>query len=147
MQTLSFGEIAGLISAKYAPEAVAPFQGSLVVGGEHLLEVASYLRDTPQLDFDYLISVTAVDYRSHFEVVYHLTSLQHSHSLVLRVRCPQNKPLVPSLVSLWRGAELQEREIFDLMGVGFAGHPNLKRIFLWDGFKGHPLRKDYSSGT
>ena len=147
MQTLSFGEIAGLISAKYAPEMVAPSQGSLVVGGEHLLEVASYLRGTPELDFDYLISVTAVDYRGHFEIVYHLTSLQHSHSLVLKVRCPQDKPVMPSVVSLWRGADLQEREVFDLMGVSFAGHPNLKRLFLWDGFKGYPLRKDYSSGT
>jgi NADH-quinone oxidoreductase subunit C len=115
-----------------------------VVNKESLFAVASYLKTTPGLDFDYLTSITAVDYPDYFEVVYQLTSLQHKHSLVVKTRCyGRDNPTLPSVVSLWRGADFQEREIYDLMGISFDGHPNLKRIFLWEGFQGHPLRKDY----
>jgi len=109
-----------------------------------LLSVATFLKDTPGLDFNYLAAITAVDYYDYFEVVYQLTSLEHNHSLVVKARCyERDNPTLPSMVSLWRGADLQEREIYDLMGISFDGHPNLKRLFLWQGFKGHPLRKDY----
>ena len=94
--------------------------------------------------FDYLVSISAVDYIDHFEVVYHLVSMGHNHSLVLKARCPgREEPEVPSVVNLWQGADLQEREVYDLMGVAFGGHYNLKRIMLWEGFPGHPHRKDY----
>jgi NADH-quinone oxidoreductase subunit C len=73
-----------------------------------------------------------------------LSSLEHNHSLVIKTRCYDRKnPVLPSVVSLWQGADFQEREIYDLMGIRFEGHPNMKRIFLWEGFAGHPLRKDY----
>ena len=73
-----------------------------------------------------------------------MTSTMHNHSIVLKTRChDRENPSVPSVISLWQGADLQEREIYDLMGIRFEGHPNLKRLFLWDGFQGHPLRKDY----
>ena len=99
---------------------------------------------TPGLDFDYLTAITAVDYLDYLEVIYQLTSIKHNHSLVLKTRCyGQDNPTLPSVVSLWRGADFQEREIYDLMGIRFEGHPNLKRIALWEGFEGHPLRKDY----
>ena len=101
------------------------------------------LKDTPGLDFNYLTSITAVDYGDYFELVYNLTSLEHNHSLVIKARCDRNQPVLPSVVSLWRAADYQEREIYDLMGVTFEGHPNLKRIALWAGYQGHPLRKDY----
>jgi NADH:ubiquinone oxidoreductase subunit C len=85
-----------------------------------------------------------VDYMDYFEVVYHLISLKHNHSLVLKTRChDRGKPVVPSVVSLWRSADFQEREAYDLMGIVFDGHPNLRRLLLWEGFAGHPLRRDY----
>ena len=96
------------------------------------------------MKFDYLNYVTAVDYYSYFEVVYQLTSLEHNHSVIIKTRCyGRDNPVVPSVVGLWQGADFQEREIYDLMGIKFEGHPNLKRIFLWEGFPGHPLRKDF----
>lgn len=116
----------------------------IVVKTESLLAVASYLKNTPGLDFDYLNWVTAVDYPDHFLVIYNLISLKNNVSLTLKTRCENREnPTVPSLVELWKGANLQEREIYDLMGIRFENHPNLKRIFLWDEFKGHPLRKDF----
>ncbi|MGQ9572483.1 MAG: NADH-quinone oxidoreductase subunit C [Dehalococcoidia bacterium] len=116
----------------------------VVVQPEHLLAVATYLRDDSELDLRFLIGVTAVDYIDHFEVVYHLQSISHNHLLTLKTQALDHKnPEVPSVVSVWRGAELQEREIYDLMGIRFAGHPDLRRVFLWEGFPGHPLRKDW----
>ena len=117
---------------------------SLLVKTESLFDVASFLKTTPGLDFDYLSSVTAVDYYDYFELVYQLTSIKHNHSLVLKTRCyDRENPTAPSLGSLYQGADFQEREIYDLMGLNFKGHPNLRRIVLWEGFEGHPLRKDY----
>jgi len=127
------------------PEAVVEATPqSVVVQAEKLVAVATYLRDDGELDFCFLIGVTAVDHFDHFEVVYHLQSLSHNHVLTLKTRALDYKsPEVPSLVSVWRGAELQEREVYDLMGIRFAGHPDLRRVFLWEGFPGHPLRKDW----
>ena len=144
--TLAFSgeEIASQVEKQLPGSIVDSSQDSLVVNSESWLAVATFLKDTPGLDFDYLTSITAVDYYDYFEMVYHLTSLKHNHSLVVKTRCyEREKPSLPSVVSLWRGADLQEREIYDLMGISFDGHPNLKRIFLWQGFHGHPLRKDY----
>ncbi len=141
---LSGEEIASQIEEQFPGSIAESSQQSLVVDKEFLLAAATYLKTTPGLDFDYLTSITAVDYYDYFEVIYQLTSLQHNHSLVVKTRCyGRDNPTLPSVVSLWRGADFQEREIYDLMGISFEGHPNLKRIFLWEGFKGHPLRKDY----
>jgi len=144
--TLAFSgeEIASQVKEQLPGSIVDSSQDSLVVNSESWLAVATFLKDTPGLDFDYLTGITAVDYYDYFEMVYQLTSLKHNHSLVVKTRCyEREKPSLPSVVSLWRGADLQEREIYDLMGISFDGHPNLKRIFLWQGFQGHPLRKDY----
>jgi len=141
---LSGKEIASQIEERFPGSIVESSQQSLVLDGEFLLPVATYLKTTPGLDFDYLTAITAVDYYDYFEVVYQLTSLQHNHSLVIKTRCyRRDNPTLPSVVSLWRGADFQEREIYDLVGISFDGHPNLKRIVLWEGFEGHPLRKDY----
>ena len=114
------------------------------VDRHRLVEIARFLKDTPDLDFAFLTSITGVDYIEEFELVYHLLSMRHNHSVVLKTRCPgRQDPVAPSVVGVWQGADLQEREIWDLMGVGFEGHPNMKRILLWEGFPGHPLRKDY----
>lgn len=117
----------------------------LLIKAESLLPVMTWLKDTEGLKFDYLNYVTAVDYYSYFEVVYLLTSLEHNHSIVVKTRCyDRGNPTVPSLTGLWQGANFQEREVYDLMGITFEGHPNLKRMFLWDGFPGNPLRKDFN---
>ena len=141
---LSGQEIARQIEANFPGSIVESSQQSLVVDREFVLPVASYLKGAPGLDFDYLTAITAVDYYDYFEVVYQLTSLRHNHSLVVKTRCYNRaNPVIPSVVGLWRGADFQEREIYDLMGISFDGHPNLRRIVLWEGFEGHPLRKDY----
>jgi len=141
---LSGNEIAAKLKKKFAEGIVEVSQNSLVVKSEFLLNIASFLKTTPKLEFDYLVSITGVDYHDYFELVYQLMSLKHNHSLLIKTRCyGRDVPSVPSVVSLWRGADFQEREIFDLMGIRFDGHPNMKRIFLWEGFEGHPLRKDF----
>jgi NADH-quinone oxidoreductase subunit C len=136
-------DVAELI-AEHIPQAVVEASDEwVIIRPDLLLQVAQFLKATPGLEFNYLNCITGVDYLDYLEVVYHLTSMEHNHSLVLKVRCSREKPEVPSVVSVWRGADLQEREIFDLLGITFVGHPNLKRIFMWEGFKGHPLRRDY----
>ena len=141
---LSGSEVAGQITGNF-PEAVSEASDqAVVVKSEALLEVAEHLKKSPGLDFNFLNSITAVDYYDYFEVVYQLTSLKYNHGLVLKVRCyDRENPTLPSVVGIWRGADFQEREIFDLFGIGFEGHPNLRRIVLWEGFEGHPLRKDF----
>jgi NADH-quinone oxidoreductase subunit C len=141
---LSGKEIARQIEKKFPQSIIESSPQALVVDSESLLEIANYLKNTRGLDFDYLAAITAVDYLDYFEVIYQLTSLKHNHSLVVKTRCyGREKPSLPSVVGLWRGADFQEREIYDLFGISFEGHPNLRRIVLWDGFEGHPLRKDY----
>ena len=136
-------DVAELI-AEHIPQAVVEASDEwVIIRPDLLLQVAQFLKATPGLEFNYLNCITGVDYLDYLEVVYHLTSMERNHSIVLKVRCSREKPEVPSVVSVWRGADLQEREIFDLLGITFVGHPNLKRIFMWEGFKGHPLRRDY----
>jgi len=141
---LSGDEVAGKLKEKFPGSIVESGADSLLVKSESLLEIAAFLKTAPGLEFDYLDLITSVDYLDYFEVVYQLTSIKHNHSVVVKTRCYEREnPALPSVVSVWRGADFQEREIYDLMGISFEGHPNLKRIFLWEGFPGHPLRKDY----
>ncbi|GGB22273.1 NADH-quinone oxidoreductase subunit C [Puia dinghuensis] len=104
---------------------------------------ARQVRSAPQLDFDYLFCVTAVDWKTHITVVYHLTSTVHRHTLVVKVKLDHDHPEVATVSGIWRTAEFHEREAYDLMGVVFTGHPDLRRLFLTDEWKGWPLRKDY----
>ncbi len=141
---LSGKEVAARVEKELPGSVVESNQNYLLVKKDALLAVATFLKETPGLDFNFLNLVTATDNYDHFEVTYLLTSLEHNHSLMMKVRCyDRENPVLPSVVGLWRGADFQEREIYDLMGIRFDGHPNMKRIFLWEGFKGHPLRKDY----
>jgi len=141
---LSGKEVATKIEQQFPSGIISSNEDSLLVKGESLFDIVSFLKTAPEFDFNYLSCITAVDYLDYFEVVYFLTSMNHNHSLVLKTRCDGRENLsVPSIVSLYEGANAQEREIYDLIGISFEGHPNMKRIFLWDGFKGHPLRKDY----
>ena len=127
------------------PEAVTDWRdGAVWVQPSRIAEVGRFLRDDPELDFQFLNSISAVDYVEYFEVVYHLMSLRRQHTAVVKTRVYGREGLsLPSVYHLWRGADFQEREIWDLMGVRFLGHPNMKRIMLWGGFEGHPLRKDF----
>ncbi len=114
-----------------------------VVEANALTDFARTLRD--ELGYDYLSSVTGVDYlpQGQMEVVYHAYKTTGGPALVFKVQVPRDNPVVPSLVPIYPGADFQEREAWDLLGIKFEGHPNLKRILLWEGFHGHPLRKDW----
>jgi NADH-quinone oxidoreductase subunit C len=145
------------VTSVYSPAALAAAIGDRIPGAvagtdaqalwlnaAHLIEASRFLHDDPALDFKMLVQLTAVDRIDYFEVVYRLLSLAHNHSAVLKVKAyGREEPGVPSVTGVWKGADLQEREVYDLMGVRFAGHPDMRRILLWDGFQGHPLRKDF----
>ncbi len=141
---LSGQTLAKQLEERFPKSVTASDEVSVVVDPKSVVDVARYLKDTPELAFDYLNCLSGVDYFDYLEVVYHLNSLQHNHKLTLKVRCYDTEnPSVPSVVGVWRGADYQEREVYDLLGVTFPGHPNLKRIVLWEGFQGNPLRKTY----
>lgn len=116
----------------------------LIVSPDQLTAVAQTLKD--ELGFDYLSSVTGVDLikEDKMEVVYHTYSIaKGGGSVILKAQTDRAEPVVPSLVPIWQGADFQEREAYDLLGIKFDGHPDLRRILMWDGFHGHPLRKDW----
>lgn len=141
---LTGSEIAKKIADRFPESVLESNNQAVVIKSENLVKVLDFLKNDPDLKFNYLIDITSVDYYDHFEVVYQLASLELNHRTAIKTRClDHEKPVVPSITSLWRGADFMEREIYDLMGIAFAGHPNLKRIVLWEGFSGHPLRKDY----
>lgn len=142
------------------PDALDPF---IAVEPANLVDVCTFLRDDPRLAFDMLNCISGVDYleldpkkvakagfEPHVEVVYHLSSFKHKHRLVVKVMLPRWKndkpgelPEVPTVSGIWPAADWHERECFDLAGVMFTGHPDLRRILLADDWVGHPLRKDY----
>ena len=105
--------------------------------------VAALLKSDPDLSFDSLQCLSAVDYKEHIEVVYHLFSMRHRHKFVLKVHLPRESPRVPSVEGVWRGANWHEREAYDMMGIVFDGHSDLRRILCPDDWEGWPLRKDY----
>lgn len=129
--------------------SVHSFRGddTAVVKREKIFDVLKFLRDDPAMSFNFMMDVTAVDYPGRelrFEVVYHLYSLSTNRRLRIKAGVPESDPRLASCVSLWIGADWFEREAYDLYGVIFEGHPNLKRILMYEGFEGHPLRKDYA---
>jgi len=137
-------EITAKIDKKLAGSITSLDVNILLVEKDSLVELLAYLKNTPGLDFDYLVDITAIDYWDYFEVVYQLVSLKNNHKVYIKTRLTGRENLsLTSIVSLYKGADYQEREICDLMGIKFEGHPNLKPLLLWEGFKGYPLRKDY----
>jgi NADH-quinone oxidoreductase subunit C len=132
------------------PNAIFDFAAgkdpSFKVRPERWPEVALALRDDPALAFDFLDVITAVDWmkQGRVDVVYHLFSYAHRHAITVRAELSRERPQIASVASVWRAADWQEREQFDLVGVEFLGHPELRRILLPDDWVGHPLRKDWS---
>ena len=115
----------------------------VAVGPTELLAVCRTAREEPRLAFDYLRCLSAVDYVDRIEVVYHLFSLERRHKMVVKVSLAPDSPRVPSVVSIWKGADWFEREAHDLFGVEFEGHPNLAPLLLYEGFEGHPGLKSF----
>ena len=143
-RTLAGADVARRINAELPGSVIDSRDGDVLIELASIPKVARYMKDAEGLEFSFLSSVTAVDYVEYFELVYHLTSLTLNQSVVLKAHCYGRDELTaPSVCSIWRGADFQEREVWDLFGIQFEGHPNLKRILLWEGFPGHPLRKDF----
>jgi NADH-quinone oxidoreductase subunit C len=136
------------------PDAIqqtSEFRGqlSVVVPREAIVEVASFLRDDPELNYNFLENLCGVDYLGRdprFEVVYHLLSHQNHHRVCLKVGLPEQDPSVPTLTTLWSTANWQERETYDMFGITFPGHPGLQRILMPDEWEGFPQRKDVPLG-
>lgn len=125
----------------------AVFRGQLAVtvGKDRIAEVCALLRDDPRLRFDMLADLTAVDFlpaEPRFQVVYNLYSFPNNRRLRLKVPLALNDTIA-TVEGVWKAASWQEREVYDLFGIVFEGHSDLRRILLWDGYVGHPLRKDF----
>ncbi|MFP4641954.1 MAG: NADH-quinone oxidoreductase subunit C [Dehalococcoidia bacterium] len=144
LTVLAGQEVQSRIEQELPGTTVEASDFAVVVKAESVLDIMRFLKESAEFDFNYLTNLTSVDYNEYFEVVYHLVSMKKKHTLVVKTRCGKENPEVQSVTSLWLGADYQEREVYDLMGISFSGHPRLRRILLWDGFEGHPLRKDYS---
>lgn len=136
---------------KYFPEVIVSsgvFRNelTLLVKKESVVEVARFLKENKELDFDFLSDLCGVDRVEHdgvFEVVYHLYSIHKNHRLRLKTRLSSDNPCVSTVTTVWKTADWHERETFDMFGIQFDGHPDLRKILTPDDFEGHPLRKDY----
>lgn len=120
-----------------------------VVESKKIIDVLKFLKENPECPFDLFLDLCGVDYlgsEPRFEVVYHLYSLSKKKRIRLRVRVFGEPPSLPSALSVYPIADWFEREAWDMFGIRFEGHPNLKRLLMWEGFEGHPLRKDYPIG-
>jgi NADH-quinone oxidoreductase subunit C len=135
------------LGAKVLETLQAQGDDVMLLDRSDLRETLRILKTDPRLEFNFLSEITAVDYwrkkEPRFEVVYLLVSLLRKTRLRVRVPVPESDAVVESLTSLWPGANFLEREVWDLFGIRFSGHPDLRRILLYDEFQGHPLRKDY----
>jgi NADH/F420H2 dehydrogenase subunit C len=141
------------------PQAIvgeSEFRGELtvVVQKDRILPVCRYLHDDPDLGFDHITDVTAVDWSAaevpgredenwRFEVVYHLYSVRHRRRIRIKARLPEEPAEIETVTGIWKGANFMERETYDLMGIRFKNHPDLRRMFLPEDYDGHPLRKEY----
>ena len=127
-------------NAVYDAEAA---RAAVYIGADELVAFLTFLRDDTGLQLTRMENVTAVDWKDRFEMVYHLFSPVHMHWLTVKVTLPHDAPVVPSATAVFPGVEFEEREVYDLMGITFTGHPDLRRVFHHENFVGHPLRKDF----
>lgn len=142
-------EIYGRLEKKFSGKASGlkddVFDPFFMVEPQAIVDVCRYLRDEPELKFEILSDLTAVDFpkEEKLQVVYHLYSYTLRHQIVLKVDLPREQPRLPTVEGVWKAANWFEREAFDLFGVVFEGHSDLRRILLPEDWVGHPLRKDY----
>ena len=127
-------------NAVYDAEAA---RAAVYIGADELIALLTFLRDDTALQLTRMENVTALDWKDRFEMVYHLFSPVHMHWLTVKVTLPHDAPVVPSATAVFPGVEFEEREVYDLMGITFTGHPDLRRVFHHENFVGHPLRKDF----
>ncbi len=141
------GDDLAAAAERLVPGSVASTsETACVLHSEHAVEALRALRDDPETNFTHLSNLCGVDQWDRFEVVYHLQSLDRNQIACAKVEThDREEPSVASVVDIWHGAWIQESETYDLFGIRFEGHPNLQRILLWDGYPGHPLRKDFLS--
>lgn len=151
---MNIQEVSSLIISQFGEEVIekieeSGLQPALFINASFLEKICFYLRDQEGLYFDFLNNIAAVDLgETGFLITYHLTSIPYQHTLVLKVVIANDRdllrlPEIPSIAAVWRTADWHEREAFDLMGVYFTNHPDLRRILLPDDWEGYPLRKDY----
>ncbi|MCG3174008.1 MAG: NADH-quinone oxidoreductase chain 5 [Myxococcota bacterium] len=140
------------VAKKFASEVIDKHSNAgddtLIVKRAKIKEILKFCRDDKELKFEFCMDVCGMDYlgypnQDRFEVVYHLYSVTHNHRLRIRARVPENDPVIDTSVDIWPGTNWFEREVWDMYGVKFKGHPDLRRILMYEEFQGHPLRKDY----
>ena len=142
---LDTGQVFRRLETEFPGSVVDYGETAVLVNPDGIEKICRLLKDAMSMDF--LVAITAVDFIEYFEVVYHLNSITQNQSLVLKARIyDRQTPALPSVIGIWQGADLQEREVWDLMGVGFLGRPDMKRILTWEGFPGHPLQKTHLGG-
>jgi len=140
MSKKPLAEVTTELKSKF-PEIEVSEKGALLVPVGQLVSFMRSLKD--EYGFNFLTNVTAADYRQHFEVVYDVSIVGTADMIHIRTVIDRQKPVAPSMVPIWGGAIWQEREVYDLFGITFTDHPDLRRILLDDEWEGHPLRKDY----
>lgn len=140
-------EICELVKSTFPNEVLEvkleTYQPWVMVKSENIFPIAQFLRDDSRLKFDFLRMIAGVDYKDTIEMVYVLFSYEHHHEFKLKVRVPKDNPTMPTTELVWPAANWHEREIFDLLGVTFQSHSDMRRLLLPDDWQGHPLRKDY----
>ncbi|MQG20757.1 MAG: NADH-quinone oxidoreductase subunit C [SAR202 cluster bacterium] len=145
MTTALQGNDAAQHISEAVPQSILSVEENLIfVSADAIVSICEFLKSDSRYAFDFLEAISAVDMIDHFQVVYHLLSLSLNQTLVLKIQLYGRDDLsLPSISGVWKAADFQEREIYDLNGITFVDHPNMKRILTWDGFDGHPLRKDF----
>ncbi|HTZ17899.1 MAG TPA: NADH-quinone oxidoreductase subunit C [Dissulfurispiraceae bacterium] len=144
-------EIADILQKQFSSEVLRTVQFrdqvTVLVKKKRIVEILSFLHDSPDLFFDYLIDLSGVDYldrKEHrFEVAYNLLSVKHNHHIRINAVVPEDDCNIDSVTGIWAGADWHERECYDLFGIKFTGHHDLRRVLMPEDWEGHPLRKDY----
>ena len=142
---LTLNDVGRRIQEKFPDVQFVEIPGDpyVLVKPEHIADVCVFLKKTPELSFDYCSCVSGLDDGQKMWVVYHLYSISRNHRAVIKVEVDRADPIVLSVAGLWKGANWHERETYDMYGIRFDGHPDLRRILLPEDWPGHPLRKDY----
>lgn len=148
---MTAGEIYQKVKECFTEEQVSDLNDKaldpyFLIKPEAIRDICRYLKEDPAFAFDCLSNMSGVDYlkEGKIQVVYHLYSYTHRRKIVLKVDLPRDNPVMPTVEDIWKTANWQEREIYDLLGVTFTGHPDLRRILMPEDWVGHPLRKDFT---